>query len=164
MVVARVSRLLSVPLALALVLLLLVGVAPMPVRAASHAVTVTLNDGNSGGNSDLFHTCTTNCAFTGQPGALGCSLRDAVVFSNSQVAADTTTITLPAGTYTLRIVGVDDVGFLGDLNLDRNVTINGAGAGTTIVQASATGSATGGLIGFSRWAAGGRWGRRRSAG
>ncbi|MDQ6601408.1 MAG: right-handed parallel beta-helix repeat-containing protein, partial [Chloroflexota bacterium] len=142
MVVARMSRYLSVSVALAVALLLLVGVAPLPVRAVSHAVAVTLNDtspGLVGGNSDVIHN--PGCATTGTG---ICSLRDAVIFANAQAVGDTTTITLPAGTYTLTITGAgEDRAMTGDLDLRRNVVIAGAGAGTTIVQASPTDSASG---------------------
>ncbi len=140
MSIGRVARSLSVPLAVALVLLLLAGIIPSPVRAANFAVTVTMSDENSGGNSDIDHFLP-GCSMSGTP---PCSLRDAVIFANRQATTDTTTITLPAGTYTLRITGrVEDQAVTGDLDILRNVVINGAGAGTTVVQASATGSATG---------------------
>ncbi len=144
MVIARLSRSLSISLALVLALALLAGIAPLSVRAASHAVTVTLNDaspGLVGGNSDIIHS--PGCATTGLPGVPGCSLRDAVLYANAQAATDTTTITLPVGTYTLTISGSDDRAMTGDLDLRRNVAIVGAGAGMTIVQASLTNSASG---------------------
>ncbi len=59
-----------------------------------------MNDAHSGGNSDVVHFGA-NCAATGLPGALGCSLRDAVIFANSQVAADTCPLRL-AGTIAVR--------------------------------------------------------------
>lgn len=68
-----------------------------------------------------------------------CSLRDAVLFANTKATADVTTITLPAGTYTLRITGTaENAALTGGLDLTRTVVINGAGA-------SATGSAAGGI-------------------
>ena len=121
---ARVSRCLSVPLVLALMLLLLAGLAPLPVRAAPFAVIVTMTDANSG-NSDVIHVA--GCATLG---TAPCSLRDAVIFAKSKTTADTTTITLPAGTYTLTITGTGETGALsGDLNLNRNIMIVGAGRG-----------------------------------
>ncbi len=126
----------------AVLLLLLAGVATSTVRAMNFAVTVTLNDANSPGPqlSDLRNP---GCeAFGTDP----CSLRDAVIFANSKATTDTTTITLPAGTYTLTIPGVgENFAATGDLDILRNVVINGAGASSTIVQASATGSASGGI-------------------
>ncbi len=119
-------------------LLLLVGVAPAAVRATAFAVTVTMNDANSGGNSDVIHSGILGCAGTG---AAPCSLRDAILFANNQATTDTTTITLPAGTYTLTIPGnAENAALSGDLDILRNVVINGAGANTTIVQASKTGN------------------------
>lgn len=131
-------------LAAILALLLLAGVAAPPVRASAFAVTVTLTDANApGGNSDVIHSGGTGCAVTG---AGPCSLRDAVLFANTKATADVTTITLPAGTYTLRITGTaENAALTGDLDLTRTVVINGAGASATIIQASATGSAAGGI-------------------
>jgi CSLREA domain-containing protein len=63
-----------------------------------------------------------------------CSLREAILAANAAAGADT--ITLPAGTYTLTIAGVDeDASATGDLDITDDLTINGAGAGTTIIQA-----------------------------
>lgn len=62
-----------------------------------------------------------------------CSLRDAVIAANAAVGADT--ITLPAGTYTLSIAGAgEDVSATGDLDVIGDLTINGAGAPTTIID------------------------------
>lgn len=59
-----------------------------------------------------------------------CSLRDAVIAANANAGADT--ITLPAGTYTLTLVGAnEDAAATGDLDITGTVTINGAGAATT---------------------------------
>ncbi len=139
MAVHGMSRRLTVPLALMLVALAFAGLTAQPVGAANFSVSVTLNDANApANNSDVIHP---GCAATGTG---TCSLRDAVLFANSKAAADTTTITLPAGTYTLTIIGTgENAAATGDLDLNRNVILNGAGAGTTIIQASLTGSATG---------------------
>ena len=49
------------------------------------------------------------------------------------------TITLPAGTYILSIAGAnDDLNQSGDLDIRSNITINGAGAASTIVDGNAT--------------------------
>ena len=65
-----------------------------------------------------------------------CSLREAIVAANGNAGADT--ITLPAGTYTLSIVGAnEDAAATGDLDITDGVTINGAGAATTIVDGGA---------------------------
>src|SRR6185436_1778676 len=63
-----------------------------------------------------------------------CSLRGAVIKANG--LAGQTTITVPAGTYTLTIAGAgEDNAATGDLDIRRDVTIVGAGAATTIIQA-----------------------------
>jgi predicted outer membrane repeat protein len=72
-----------------------------------------------------------------------CTLRAAVMEANALAGADT--ITLPAGTYTLSLGPGDDdavdgaVDSSGDLDiLNDDLTLNGAGAGTTIIQAGTT--------------------------
>ena len=63
-----------------------------------------------------------------------CSLREAIVAANAN-GAGADTITLPAGTYTLTIPGTgEDAGATGDLDIVGDLTINGAGAATTIVD------------------------------
>ncbi|MCX6024408.1 MAG: hypothetical protein NTZ05_22300, partial [Chloroflexi bacterium] len=53
------------------------------------------------------------------------------------------TITLPAGTYQLTLTGAgENVAATGDLDIVKSITINGAGAGTTFIQAG-TNSADG---------------------
>jgi CSLREA domain-containing protein len=65
-----------------------------------------------------------------------CSLRDAIIAANGSAGADI--ITRPAGTYTLSIAGAgEDLAATGDLDIVGDVTINGAGAGTTIVDGGA---------------------------
>ena len=64
-----------------------------------------------------------------------CSLRAAVAAANAD-PFDDDVIELPAGTYTLSIDGrVEDMGLTGDLDLLGNVTLRGAGAATTIIDA-----------------------------
>jgi len=72
------------------------------------------------------------CASSGR-----CSLREAVLSAN--VSGDaSSTITLPAGSYTLSLTGSDNTGFAGDLDiLNHDLTISGAGADTTTINASA---------------------------
>jgi CSLREA domain-containing protein len=73
-------------------------------------------------------------------GVAGCTLRAAVMEANASAGPDT--ITLPAGTYTLSITPSDDeFNFdgarddIGDLDvLNDDLTINGAGAATTIID------------------------------
>lgn len=62
-----------------------------------------------------------------------CSLREAIIGANALAGADT--ITLPAGTYALTIPGTgENVAATGDLDITANLTINGAGAASTIID------------------------------
>jgi hypothetical protein len=60
------------------------------------------------------------------------SLREAICAANANSDADT--ITLPAGTFVFTRTGNDDNASLGDLDITQSVTINGAGAGSTIID------------------------------
>ncbi len=61
------------------------------------------------------------------------SLREAICAANNTAGADV--ITLPAGTYTLTIEGTDeDANATGDLDITDDLTINGAGEATTIID------------------------------
>src|SRR5205085_9192844 len=52
----------------------------------------------------------------------------------------TDTINVPAGTYTLTIAGTgEDSNATGDLEINSDMTINGAGAGSTIIRAGTVG-------------------------
>ncbi len=63
------------------------------------------------------------------------SLREAILQANASAGANT--IVLPAGTYTLTRAGIDeDAALSGDLDLTGHLTIQGAGAGTTIIDAA----------------------------
>ncbi len=65
-----------------------------------------------------------------------CTLRAAITEANALAGADI--ITLPAGTYTITIAEAsDNTNANGDFDLTSEITINGAGSGTTIVQANA---------------------------
>ncbi len=74
-----------------------------------------------------------------------CSLREAVQAANTDAAVDACTagsgadtITVPSGTYTLSIAGAgEDANATGDLDISADLTINGAGAATTIIDANA---------------------------
>jgi hypothetical protein len=80
-----------------------------PVQAAGFAVTTTA-DGGAG------------------------SLRDAITQANANPGADV--ITVPAGTYTLTIAGSnEDNNATGDLDINGDTTIVGAGSATTIIDA-----------------------------
>lgn len=63
-----------------------------------------------------------------------CTLRAAIMEANALPGTDT--ITLPAGTYTLTIPGFnEDFNATGDLDIDSDLTITGAGANMTIIDA-----------------------------
>lgn len=63
-----------------------------------------------------------------------CSLREAIILANSTTTADV--IQVPAGHYLLTITGPpEDAGLSGDLEVMNSVTIAGAGAGATIIDA-----------------------------
>ncbi len=65
-----------------------------------------------------------------------CSLRAAITESNDLAGADV--ITLPAGTYTQMLVAPsENLNVGGDWDITTAITINGAGSGTTILQANA---------------------------
>ena len=75
-----------------------------------------------------------------------CSLREAIQSANTDTAVDgytagsgTDTITVPTGTYTLSILGTgEDANATGDLDITGNLTINGAGATSTIIDGGGT--------------------------
>lgn len=67
-----------------------------------------------------------------------CSLREAILAANAAPGADT--ILVPAGTYTLQLVGVDDTGVAGDLDITDTTTIRASGGGVTV---DANGAVTG---------------------
>ncbi|MEO6026645.1 MAG: right-handed parallel beta-helix repeat-containing protein, partial [Candidatus Binatia bacterium] len=115
---------------LGILLAIVVCTAAQPIHAATITVTTTVDELNVDGD---------------------CSLREAVRAANTNVAVDacaagqndqTDTITVPAGTYTLTVVGNDNDGTGGDLDVLDNavgddLVISGAGAATTIIQACA---------------------------
>ena len=101
--------------------------------ASASAATFTVNTTN-----DTLSAGACAAATAGQ-----CSLREAVIESNATAGANT--INLPAGTYTLTrsagTPGVDPTSFTSqnnELDLQNNVTISGAGSGSTIIQAGTT--------------------------
>jgi CSLREA domain-containing protein len=62
-----------------------------------------------------------------------CSLRDAVIAANANPGADI--ITLPSGSYQLSLTGVNEqAAATGDLDVAEDLTINGAGSGTTFID------------------------------
>jgi CSLREA domain-containing protein len=75
---------------------------------------------------------------TGQP--TGCSLREAISAANADPNTNDR-ITLPQGTYTLTRTGTnEDNNQTGDLDITRQLTINGGGARDTFIQAGTTAS------------------------
>src|SRR5437762_3247284 len=101
--------------ALALVLL--------PAAAAQAAVFVvtTTADGNNG-------ACTVSL----------CTLRDAVIAANANAGADIITLPSNANPYTLTIAGAgENLAATGDLDISGDLTINGGGSATTIVDGGA---------------------------
>ncbi len=92
---------------------------------ATITVTTTLDENN--GNT----TSIANLQST--PGGSGISLREAVIAANNTAGNDT--IILGAGTYTLTITGTgEDGSATGDLDIQTNVTITGAGMASTIIN------------------------------
>ena len=66
-----------------------------------------------------------------------CSLREAVIAANATVEHDT--IVVPAGTYVLSLVGIDeDAAATGDLDLNQDVSIIGNPTGGTIIDGNLT--------------------------
>jgi len=64
-----------------------------------------------------------------------CSLREAIIAANANPGVDT--ITVPADTYTFTIVGgKEDLAATGDLDITDDLTINGADAATTAIDAA----------------------------
>ena len=61
-----------------------------------------------------------------------CSLRGAINNVNAGAGGDT--ITLPAGTYTTTLTGVEDLNAGGDFDIKKAVTITGAGQASTIID------------------------------
>lgn len=116
--------------ALMLGLLLLYTVTP------AHAANFAVNSEDDFPDANPAGACDVNFVGAGQ-----CSLRAAVRAANASSAVPHT-ITLPAGTYTLTRVGVDTDAENGDLDVTRAITINGAGAATTTVQAATSSTNT----------------------
>src|SRR5207302_7230141 len=61
-----------------------------------------------------------------------CTLRAALMRANFANGLDT--ITVPSGVYVLTRVGYEDNALVGDLDINDDLTIQGAGAGATIVD------------------------------
>jgi CSLREA domain-containing protein len=95
----------------------------------AHAAAFTVNN-----TSDAVDATPGDGVCATAPGNGVCTLRAAIQEANALPGDDT--ITVPAGTYTLTIPGRDEYfAATGDFNITSNITINGAGAGSTIIQA-----------------------------
>jgi len=108
-------------LALTAAALLVTFGAGQPAHAATIAVNTTADELNSDGD---------------------CSLREAIQAANTDSTVDgcgagsgADTIVVPAGTYTLSIAGAnEDANATGDFDITTELTINGVGAATTIID------------------------------
>ena len=98
-----------------------------PLGFSAAAATFTVNSTTDAVDANLGNGV---CATSGGV----CTLRAAIQQANALTGTDT--ITVPAGTYTLTIAGDgEDAAAEGDLDITSGMTINGAGAGSTIIQA-----------------------------
>jgi len=115
---------------------LLAGMSGLAVRSAAGAdLTFTVDSTADAMDADPGDDV---CATAGGE----CTLRAAIMQANATPNDDT--VVVPAGTYTLSIEGRDEYDArTGDLNILGDLVIVGAGSGSTIIQASATGSASG---------------------
>ena len=102
--------------------------ARVPLLAALVAVLVL----PATASADVFSVTKTTDDTTCTPG--NCSLRGAIAAANANPGADT--ISLPAGHYLLSAAGDDDDNTAGDLDITDALTIAGAGAASTIVDAN----------------------------
>jgi len=93
--------------------LLLVGLLPIQAQAATFTVTKTADTNDGSCNAD-------------------CSLREAIRAANAAGGSDT--VNVPAGNYVLTRSGNDDDAFEGDLDITEDLTISGAGAGSTTID------------------------------
>ncbi|MCB1914612.1 MAG: DUF4347 domain-containing protein, partial [Rhodocyclaceae bacterium] len=97
-------------------------------------VTVTtITDNNDAGvvAGNATHTVSWLLANRGTDGNI--SLREAVIAANNTI--DPVSITLGSGTHTLSVTGqFEDAATTGDLDITRDITIQGAGAGSTTIS------------------------------
>lgn len=99
---------------------------PVPARAAPKGSTFNVNSTLDEPNPDpSLGTCTST------PSGL-CTLRAAIQVAN--FVAGPNLITVPSGTFTLIRSGYDDDALLGDLDIKHDLTLQGAGSGTTIID------------------------------
>lgn len=114
------------------------------VHAQSITVTTTVdeNNGNTGSIALL----------QGTPGGAGISLREAIIASNNEPNGASIIITIPAGTYNLSLFTAGETSSAynaasGDLDIlaatvaatSKTITINGAGAASTIINQTVAG-------------------------
>src|SRR3954471_20351038 len=91
--------------------------------AAAPAGAVTINVGST---ADTTGSCSIPSS---------CTLREAIIEANASAGSDI--IVLPAGTYTRTATGSgEDSAANGDLDITRDLTIQGAGIGSTIIDAA----------------------------
>ena len=126
----RSLRYILVAIVLTLSLLTLVGQSLTTVQAAGQHVT-------TGSTYVVNSTADTSDADVGNPacadGSGHCTLRAAIMQANYTTGLDT--ITLPSGVYLLTRPGYDDDGdVVGDLDIADDLTLQGAGSNTTIVD------------------------------
>jgi large repetitive protein len=118
----------TVLLVAAIVMLVLMSVlagSPVPVEAATLVV-----DSTADANDDIPGDGV--CATSGGQ----CTLRAAIEEANALAGSDA--ITLPAGTYTLALAGIgEDSSVTGDLDVTSDLSLNGSGAATTIIDGGA---------------------------
>jgi hypothetical protein len=114
--------------------------APMSIAVPAN---LTFNV-NTTADIDSVNACTANSSVTTPPATL--SLREAVCIANNN-GASTVTIDVPAGTYDLAISTFGGNGSASSspelqvgIQAGNNITISGAGAGSTIIQQVETGS------------------------
>ena len=92
-------------------------------------ITVTTTDDENDGDTSSI------TALQASSGGTGISLREAIIAANNTSGADT--IVLGSGTYVLSITGSgEDASATGDLDINTEITIQGASANTTIIDAS----------------------------
>lgn len=123
---AKVINALRLSVIAALLAVSLAALTPVPV---AHAATITVDvDTTTDSNAAAYQQCTA--------AAGDCTLRGAISKANADTANDYV-INLAGLTYPLSLTGVEDSNATGDLDITSNITINGAGAGTTIIDGGA---------------------------
>lgn len=130
----RIELRLSLQVLLCTTLLGLALALPASPASAAHGFTVnSADDQVDAAHGDGI------CA-TGDPDAPECTLRAAIQEANAHAGADT--ITLPAGEYVRTLLEEspwEDASATGDLDITSEVTIQGAGRATTIIDAQRSG-------------------------